>query len=82
MCSAADTTLPYGALATTMPRREQRNALPDKHRHDADDELVDRIRIQEGRNQPAATHQPDVLSSTVAQPADEIRDGLGDELNA
>ena len=23
VCSAAETTLPYGALATTMPRREQ-----------------------------------------------------------
>ena len=34
--------------------RDQRNAVPDEHGHDADDELVDRLRVEKRRNELAA----------------------------
>jgi hypothetical protein len=40
----------------------QRYAFADKHRHNADDEFVDRAFVQEGSYDLTATHHPDVLA--------------------
>src|SRR5947209_4358420 len=49
-----------------MSRCNQRNAFPNEGRHDADYELVDRPLIQEGPDDLASAHQPDVLASLLA----------------
>src|SRR5205809_4566960 len=42
--------------------RDQWNAIPDEHRDHTDDELVDRALVEEGGDEPASAHQPDVLA--------------------
>src|SRR5215467_1974154 len=65
-----------------MPRRDQRNPLADEHRHDADDELVDRSRVEERSDDLAPAHHPDVLAPLFAQPRDKALDRLADEFDA
>src|SRR5215472_6876171 len=66
----------------TMPRCKKGNTLPDKGWHDSDDELVDRGLVQEGPNDLASAHHPNVLASLRAQPFGKGTDRLGDEGDA
>src|SRR5262249_39063363 len=59
--------------------RDQRNPIPDEHRDHTDDELVDRLRIEERGDELTAAHQPDVLAGLVAQPAGERTDRTAHE---
>jgi hypothetical protein len=51
----------------SMPGRDQRDALADEYGHDADDELIDRVFVQERRDEIASAHHPDVLALLVPQ---------------
>src|SRR5262249_27090070 len=64
------------------PPRDQGNAVSDEHRDHADDELVDRARVEERRDQLAAPHQPDVLARPLAEAADELADVSAHELDS
>src|SRR5215472_1429974 len=66
----------------TMPRCKKGNTLPDKGWHDSDDELVDRGLVQEGPNDLASAHHPNVLASLLAQAFGKGTDRLGDEVDA
>src|SRR5262245_4371866 len=66
----------------TMPRYEERNALPDEDRYDGDDEFVNRALVQERRDDLASAHQPDVLAGLRAEALGKGANGLGDEVNA
>jgi len=50
-----------------MARCNEGNAFPDESWHDGDDELVNRVRVQEGPDDPASAHHPDVLASLRAE---------------
>src|SRR5687768_16138926 len=50
----------------TMPRCQEGNAFPDEGWHDGDDELVNRVLVQEGPDDLASAHHPDVLASLGA----------------
>src|SRR3954465_425699 len=62
--------------------RDQRNAVADEHRHDADHELVDRPLVEKGGDEIAAAHQPDVLAWLRAKLAHIGADWIADELDA
>jgi hypothetical protein len=66
----------------TMLGGEQGNAFSDEDWHDGDDELVNRLLVQEGRDDPASAHHPDVLADLRAQPFGKGSDRFGDELDA
>src|SRR5688572_10329494 len=59
----------------TMAPSNQWNAVPDKHRNHADDELVDRLLVEEGPDELTAAHQPDILAGLFAKAAHEWADG-------
>ena len=65
-----------------MPRCKEWNAFPDEGWHDGDDELVNRVLVQEGPDDLASTHHPDVLASLRAEAFGEGTDRLGDEVDA
>src|SRR5947209_6818728 len=65
-----------------MPRCKEGNAFPDEGWHEGDDELVNRVLVQEGRDDLASTHHPDVLAGLRAEALGEGSDRLGDEVNA
>src|SRR5262249_29569577 len=65
-----------------VPSRYQRNAIPDEHWGHTDDELVDRLLVEKGRDEVAAAHQPDVLARLLSKTADERADGAVHELHA
>src|SRR5437868_5835469 len=65
-----------------MPRCEEGNAFPDEGWHERDDELVNRVLVQEGRDDLASAHHPDVLASLRAETFGEGADRLGDEVDA
>src|SRR6187431_3204755 len=65
-----------------MPRHEEGNAFPDEDRHDGDDELVDGALVQEGPDDLASAHHPDVLACLRADALGKGPDRLGDELDA
>src|SRR6266566_8712139 len=46
----------------TVPSRDERNTISDEYRNDANDELVDRLRIEKRGDDVTATHQPDILA--------------------
>src|ERR1700685_770180 len=50
-----------------MARRHEWNALADERGNDVDVELVDLAGVEEGGDQAAATHHPDVFSRRGAQ---------------
>src|SRR5215472_10707872 len=66
----------------TMPRCKKGNPFPDEGWHDGDDELVDRGLVQEGPNDLASAHHPNVLASLLAQAFGKGTDRLGDEVDA
>src|SRR2546430_9331785 len=65
----------------TMPRCKERNAFPDEGWHDGDDELVNRVLVQEGPDDLASAHHPDVLASLRAAAFGEGTARLGDEMD-
>src|SRR5262252_3491806 len=64
-----------------MTPRDERYALADEDWHDADDEFVDGAFIQEGRDDVATAHHPDVLPVARPQPFREGADVTGDEFD-
>jgi len=65
-----------------MPGCNEGNAFPDERRHDADDELVDRVLVQEGPDDLTSAHHPDVLARLLVEAFGKGPDRLGDELDA
>ncbi len=63
----------------TMPRRKEGNAFADENGHDGDDELVDRLLVQERRDDLASAHHPNVLARLRAEAFGKGSDGLGNE---
>src|SRR6267143_2102756 len=49
--------------------RDEWNAVPNEHRDDTDDELVDRPLVEKGRDELTAAHQPDVLAGLLSKAA-------------
>src|SRR5436309_237974 len=47
--------------------RYERNAIPDKYRNDANDELVDRLRIKKRGDDFTAAHQPDIFALALSK---------------
>src|SRR5262249_37436981 len=66
----------------TMPGCKKRNTFPDEGWHDRDDELINRILVQEGSDDLTSSHHPDVLASLLAQAFGKVSDRLGDEVDA
>src|SRR5262249_30120641 len=62
--------------------RDQRDSFPDEDRNDVDDESIDLSFVQEGGDDFAASHHPDVLARLGAQPFGEVSDRLSNELGA
>src|SRR6266850_988845 len=68
-----------GKLALRKAGREEREALADEDRNDADIEFVDEVVFEEVAHEFAAAHQPDVFSGALAQLLDESFRGFVDE---
>src|SRR6266571_491217 len=66
----------------TMTPRYQGNAIPNEHWRHGDDELVDRLLVKKGGDEPAATHQPDILARPLSKTAHEWADCTVHELDA
>src|SRR5262249_25403445 len=66
----------------TMPRRDEGNTFPDKRRHDANDELINRVLVKKGTDDFASAHQPDIFAGLLAQAFGKCTDRLLDELDA
>src|SRR5690242_7167232 len=62
--------------------RDQWNAIPNEYRHHRDDEFVDRLRIEERRDELSAAHQPDVLARLRSELADDRVDRPTREFDA
>src|SRR2546426_8690219 len=58
------------------------NAFPDEGRHDGEDELVDRVLVEEGGDDLASAHHPDVFAGLLAEPFGKGSDRLSDEVDA
>src|SRR5260370_2937014 len=65
-----------------MPRCKKGNTFPDEGWHDGDDELVNRCLVQEGPDNLASAHHPDVLASLRAEAFGKGTDRLSDEVDA
>src|SRR5882762_4178984 len=65
-----------------MPCGKQWNAFPAKDWHHGDNELVNRVLVQEGPDDVASSHQPDVLASFLAEVFGEGTDRIADEVDA
>src|SRR5688572_28336989 len=65
-----------------MSRCNEGNALPDEGWHDGDDELVNRVLVEEGPDDIPSAHHPDVLAALRAEALGERCDRLGDEVGA
>src|SRR5215467_10515344 len=64
-----------------MAPRDERYALTNEDGHDADDEFVDGAFVQEGRNDVATAHHPDVLPLAPPQALREGADVACDEFD-
>src|SRR5215813_9798974 len=64
-----------------MPRCKEGNAFPNEGWHDGDNELVKRVLVQEGPDDLASAHHPDVLASLRAEAFGKGTDRLGDEVD-
>jgi hypothetical protein len=65
-----------------MPRCKEGNAFTDEGWHDGDDELVNRVLVQEGPDDLASAHHPDVLASLRAEAFGKGTDRRCDEVDA
>ena len=61
-----------GDVAVTS--RDQRDAVSDEHWNDADDELVDSIRVEKRGDDLAAAHQPNILACPFSKAIHEWAD--------
>src|SRR6516165_1025514 len=61
---------------------EEREALTDKFRNDAQVEFVDQIVLEESARQFAAAHVPNILAFFLAEGGDEFRRGRVDDGDA
>src|SRR5215471_18757073 len=59
----------------------QWNAVPNKHRGHADDELVDRVLVKKRRDDLPAAHHPDILAWLLSKAAYEGADCTAGELH-
>jgi hypothetical protein len=66
----------------TMPRCKEGNAFPDEGWHDGDDELVNRVLVQERPDDRASAHHPHILAGLRAEAFGKGTDRLGDEADA
>src|SRR5262245_21974520 len=66
----------------TAPRYKEGNAFPDEDWYNGDDELVNRVLVQEGAYDLASAHHPDVLASLRAEAFGKGADRIGDEVDA
>src|SRR6516162_7497936 len=66
----------------TMARGDEGDAFADEDGDDVNVELVDLAGIEEGGDDLATAHHPDVFSGLFPQPPDEAFDRFSDELNA
>src|SRR5438105_15627403 len=64
-----------------MTARYQRNAIANKHWSHADDELVDRLLVEEGGDELAPTHQPAILAGLLPKTPHERTDFAAHELH-
>jgi hypothetical protein len=65
-----------------MPRCNQGNAFTNERWQDGDDELVDRLFVQERPDYVASAHQPDVLARLPSDAFGKGTNRLVDEVNA
>ena len=65
-----------------MTWRDERNAFPNEDWNNGDNEFVDRVFIQERRNELPATHHPDILAGLVAETFGKRTNRLRDEFDA
>ena len=65
-----------------MPPCNERNTFPYEHRHDGDDEFVNRPLVKEGPNDLTSTHHPDVLACLLAEALGKGPDRFRDELDS
>src|SRR5262245_21426893 len=65
-----------------MLRSDEGNALADERGDDADDELVNGVRVKKRRDDLAAAHHPDILPGPLAEAFDECANRLRDEFDA
>src|ERR687887_509636 len=65
-----------------MPRCNEGNAFPDERRHDGDNELVNRVLVEEGPDDLTSAHHPDVLASLLAEAFGKDADRVRHELDA
>ncbi len=54
-----------------MTSRYERDAVSDKYRNDANDELVDRLRIKKRGDDFTAAHQPDIFAVAFSKSINE-----------
>jgi len=66
----------------TMTPSYQWNAIPDKYWGNADDELVDRLRVKKRGDELAAAHQPDILARLLSKTAHEWANCIVHEFHA
>src|ERR1700716_843400 len=66
----------------TVTSRYQWNAVPNKHWGHTDDELIDHLLVEKGRDELAAAHQPDILARVLSKTAHERGDCTVHELHA
>src|SRR4051794_34838519 len=65
-----------------MPWRDEWNAFPTEDWDNGDNEFVDRVLVQERRNELPATHHPDVLAWLIAEAFGKSTNRLRDEFDA
>src|SRR5215510_3637866 len=66
----------------TAPRYKEGYAFPDEGWRHGDDELVNSVLVQEGSDDLASAHHPDVLASLRADTLGKSADRIGDEVDA
>src|SRR6476646_11645532 len=69
-------------LHLAMARGYQRYTFADKNGDDADDKLINRVLVQEGSNDLASSHHPNILSRSRAHLLRECTDRFSDEADA
>src|SRR2546426_12782983 len=69
-------------LHLTMPRCKEGNPFTDEGWHDGDEELVNRVLVQEGPDDLASAHHPDILATLRPEAFGKGTDRLGDETAA
>src|SRR5262249_29505567 len=66
----------------TMLRRNEGNAFAEERRHNAEDEFIDRILIEEGPDDLTTAHEPDILARLLTNVLDKALDWFFDKFEA